>query len=237
MIRYLWFDLGYTLVATNREEVYQKTLERFAVTKTIDEITMAYHQADKLFMREYPGVLGKDSRTFLPWYVGTLNYFLGLSLPIEDLIRIHLELAKEQPIQWRAFEFTKPTLHCLKEAGYQLGLISNWDQSAREVLSRNQLEELFDEIIISSEVGVEKPDPAIFELALARVQVTAEQSLYVGDNYYDDVRGCQQVGIHCLLINPYNNQGIEELDYTHIIPSIQGVVDYLGLKSIPQEIK
>lgn len=236
MIRYVWFDLGYTLVATNREEAYQKTLERFAVTKTIGEITIAYHQVDKLFMREYPGILGKDRRTFLPWYIGTLNYFLGISLSIEDLIRIHLELLKDQPVQWKAFDFTKPTLHCLKAAGYQLGLISNWDQSAREVLSRNDLEELFDEIIISSEVGVEKPNPAIFELALARGKVTAEQSLYVGDNYYDDVRGCRQVGIHCLLINPYNNLGIEELNYAPIIPNVQGVADYLGLKLIPQKI-
>lgn len=237
MIQYLWFDLGYTLVKTNREEVYQKTLERFDAIRTLDEITMAYHRADKLFMREYQGVLGKDSKVFMPWYTGTLNYFLQLSLPIEEVIRVQLAVAKEQPVQWQAFDFTKSTLHHLRELGYKLGLISNWNHTAREVLARNGLLEEFDEIIISSEVGIEKPDSAIFELAFAKGKVTAEQSLYIGDNYYDDVRGCQKVGMDCLLINPYEKQGIEELDYQHVIPNIQDVVSYLGHSQVPLEIK
>lgn len=53
MIRFIWLDLGYTLVKTHQEEVYFKTLQVFDVSKTLDEITIAYHLADKLFMREF----------------------------------------------------------------------------------------------------------------------------------------------------------------------------------------
>lgn len=228
MIRYLWFDLGYTLVSMNREEVYQKVLERFDVFRNKDEIAIAYHRADKLFMREYPGVLGKDSRAFFPWYMGTLNYFLRLSLPIEEVLQVHQAVAQECPVQWKAYDGAKMTLRHLRSLGYRLGLISNWDESARAVLARNGLDEELDEIIVSSEVGIEKPNPDIFRLALSRVNATASQSLYIGDNYYDDVIGSQKIGMHCLLINAYGNRGVEELSYHPIISGIQDVATYLG---------
>lgn len=228
MIRYLWFDLGYTLVKTNREEVYQKVLERFGVYRNVEEIAIAYHRTDKLFMREYPGVLGKDSRAFVPWYMGTLNYNLRLSLPIEEVLQAHRTVARECPVQWQAYDGTKQTLRYLRSLGYRLGLISNWDESARAVLARNGLDEELDEIIISSEVGIEKPNPDIFRMALAKGGVTANESLYIGDNYYDDVIGSQKIGMHCLLINGYGNRGIEELSYHPIISGIQDVAAYLG---------
>ncbi|MGG6313170.1 HAD family hydrolase [Paenibacillus macerans] len=228
MIRYVWFDLGYTLVKTNREEVYLRTLERFACAKTLGEITIAYHLADKLFMREFRGVLGKDGRSYLPWYIGVLNYYLGLALPIEEVLQVHRSVAKEGSAGWSAFDFSKPTLRHLRELGYKAGLISNWDGTAREVLRRNRLEEELDVIVISSEVGAEKPDPAIFQYALQKAGVTAQQSLYVGDNYYDDCVGSRKVGMDCLLINPYGKRGIEELDDERVISGIDEVPAYLG---------
>ncbi|WP_391570698.1 HAD family hydrolase [Cohnella sp.] len=236
MIRYLWFDLGYTLVKTNREEAYQKALERMGVYRSGEEIAIAYHRSDKLFMREYPGVLGKDSRAFLPWYVGTLNYNLRLSLPIEEVLQAHRDIARECPMQWQAYDGAKRTLQHLRSLGYRLGLISNWDESAREVLARNGLDEELDEIVISSEVGVEKPHPDIFRMALDRGGVSASESLYIGDNYYDDVAGSQKIGMHCLLINAYGSLGIEELSYRPVIAGIGDVAAYLGHPGLPLEI-
>ncbi|TMV49114.1 HAD family hydrolase [Paenibacillus mesophilus] len=237
MIRYLWFDLGYTLVRTNREEVYQKVLlERFDVFRNADEIAIAYHRTDKLFMREFQGVLGKDSRAFLPWYIGTLNYFLRLALPIEEVTQAYRALAQEWPIRWKAYEGARQTLQHLRSLGFRLGLISNWDESARTVLAQNGLDAELDDIIVSSEVGVEKPNPDIFRLAMDRANVTANECLYIGDNYYDDVIGSQKIGMHCLLINAYGNRGVEELSYYPIISGIHDVAAYLGHPRVPQEI-
>ncbi|WP_240041284.1 HAD family hydrolase [Paenibacillus ginsengarvi] len=237
MIQYVWFDLGYTLVRTNREEAYQKVLERFGVFRNVGEIAIAYHRADKLFMRDYPGVLGKDSRAFFPWYIGTLNYFLRLSLPIEEVVQAQRSMAQECPVEWRAYDGARETLQYLRSLGYRLGLISNWDESARTVLARNGLDELLDEIVVSSEVGIEKPHPDIFRLALSKVGVSASESLYVGDNYYDDVIGSQKVGMHCLLINAHGNRGIEELSYHPVIAGIQDVAEYLGHARLPLEME
>ena len=99
----------------------------------------------------------------------------------------------------------------LKEQGFKMGLISNWDDSCRNVLRDNGLETYLEPIIISSEIGIEKPDKRIFEKALAEAGVKAEECLYVGDNYYDDAVGAAKLGISSFIINPADYFGIEEL--------------------------
>lgn len=227
-IRYLWFDLGYTLVKTDRERVYREVLAAFGVVRSLEEITLAYHRTDKLFMREYRGVLGKDGRFYMPWYIGCLNYMLGEALPIEEVMVVHREKVQAQTTHWAAFPFAKPTLRKLKESGFGIGLISNWNETARRVLAETGLEQELDHIVISSEAGCEKPDPAIFHIALRQAGVSASESLYIGDNYYDDVIGAERVGMNCLLINPYERKGIEELTHKHIIASIEEVPELLA---------
>ena len=66
--KYLWFDLGMTLVETARSQVYKKVLKKFGISKTEEEIKKAYHLADKLFMRSYPHVISQKPEEFLPWH-------------------------------------------------------------------------------------------------------------------------------------------------------------------------
>lgn len=65
---------------------------------------------------------------------------------------------------------------------YQVGLLSNASSELlRPLLQEHNLEPLFREIIISGEVGVAKPDPRIFNLALERVKVGAEEAVFIDD--------------------------------------------------------
>ena len=70
----------------------------------------------------------------------------------------------------------------LKEE-YKIGLLSNSrGDYLRPILDRHDITRLFDEIIISSEVSIIKPDPAIFELALGYMDVLAEHTIFIDDN-------------------------------------------------------
>jgi len=100
-----------------------------------------------------------------------------------------------------------------------MGIISNWDHSARGLLAAHGLTGFFDPIVISSEVGCEKPSERIFRIALEKAGVPAERCLYVGDNYYDDAVGCRKVGMRPLILNPYGRLGIEEIEDCPLIPS------------------
>lgn len=230
-INFIWFDLGYTLVYQDREQVYVRYLAEQGLDIPQARIEEAYHLADKYFMREYPGVLAKERDTFFPWYLGVLNHSLRLHFDLTKQYQRILEIQQEQECSWRSFSFTHSVLETLKERSYGVGLISNWDHTARDVLGRNGLLPLLDQIVISSEVGIEKPDQAIFQLAVERAGTAPEESLYVGDNYYDDVVGSERAGMQSCLINRFGTLGIEELSSVQLISSIQELPQRLSASS------
>ena len=88
------------------------------------------------------------------------------------------------------------TLAALRTAGKKLGVITNgpieWQSRKLRTLG---LEPYFDDIIISDAVGVMKPDPKIFNLALDRLGVKAGEAMYVGDHPKLDIAGARGAGL------------------------------------------
>jgi putative hydrolase of the HAD superfamily len=89
-----------------------------------------------------------------------------------------------------------------RAAGLVAGVISNSNGTVRRTLEDHGLAAHVDFVIDSSEVGVEKPDPRIFELGLARAGVAAWEAAYVGDLYSVDVLGARAAGLAAVLIDP-----------------------------------
>jgi HAD superfamily hydrolase (TIGR01509 family) len=89
----------------------------------------------------------------------------------------------------------KPVLGSL-DATKQLALVSNFDHPPHlyATLSRHGLSGFFDTIVVSSEVGVKKPDPEIFASALATASLPPRQVAYVGDSD-EDVEAAQRAGL------------------------------------------
>lgn len=75
-------------------------------------------------------------------------------------------------------------------------------QMQKAKIEKTRLDKIFDVIIISDEVGIKKPDPQIFNLALQRLNVSTSESLYVGDNLKNDIEGCQNIGMKGVWYNP-----------------------------------
>ena len=92
-------------------------------------------------------------------------------------------------------------LHRLRTRGYRLAVISNAESNLRNRLAGHRIAGEFEALVISAEVGAEKPDPAIFRAALTQMDVAAEQTLHVGDIYEIDVRGARGVGIPAVLLD------------------------------------
>jgi HAD superfamily hydrolase (TIGR01662 family) len=90
----------------------------------------------------------------------------------------------------------------LKESGYLLAVLSNREQPFVELLDDHNIGEFFDFSIAAGEVNTYKPDPGLFEHALKRANVTAEQAIYVGDNYFADVVGSRRAGLKPVLYDP-----------------------------------
>jgi putative hydrolase of the HAD superfamily len=99
----------------------------------------------------------------------------------------------------------------LKDAGLGSALVTNNALEFRDYWRRSiPLGELFHHVIDSSEVGLRKPDPKIFELALEKLGVPAESTVFL-DDYAGNVEAARRVGIHGLLVTDAYGDALTEL--------------------------
>ena len=101
-----------------------------------------------------------------------------------------------------------PTLQHFRDEGFKLAIVSNWDTPLDPLTERLGIAGYFDAIVASHDARVrsEKPDPHIFNYALAAVGVSAEEVVHVGDTYRADIVGAQGVGIRPILLDRDNTQ-------------------------------
>lgn len=89
-----------------------------------------------------------------------------------------------------------PTLIALRDEGCKLGIVSNGRSVKQwEKLIRLGLHHFFDAVIISEDVGSEKPQSKIFRVALEELGVKPEETIYVGDDSETDVLGANKAGL------------------------------------------
>ena len=98
-------------------------------------------------------------------------------------------------------------IHHLHPA-FKTGLLSNAFDDLRQIISeRWHFEDAFDDMVISAEVGMVKPDPRIYHLALEGLGVEAEQAVFVDDMQYN-IEGARRVGM--LGIRFYNPEQVKD---------------------------
>ena len=115
----------------------------------------------------------------------------------------------------------------LKAAGYRLGVISNRDLPFTEELKQIGLEVYFDLAVSGGEAGSKKPDPGIFHYTLSRAGLRPEETMYVGDNYFADVVGARNAGIHPVLLD------IGGIFHQPGCPTIQSLAELRGVLDHP----
>jgi putative hydrolase of the HAD superfamily len=104
-------------------------------------------------------------------------------------------------IRFAAYSDAAPALEDLRGRGLKLVCVSNWDCSLGAVLERCGLAEHLDGAVSSAEAGARKPDPAIFEPALAAADCGPQEAMHVGDTPEEDVDAARAAGIRVLLID------------------------------------
>ncbi|MFV0557695.1 MAG: HAD family hydrolase [Enterococcus sp.] len=127
----------------------------------------------------------------------------------------------------------RKTLDFLKEQKIPLGIITNGptDHQTKKVIQL-QLHDWVAEknILISQATGFQKPDPEIFQLAEKSFNFTAEETLYVGDSFENDVIGAKSRNWHALWFNhrhrslPVGQEALHDLELTHfeqLLPAIK----------------
>jgi putative hydrolase of the HAD superfamily len=98
------------------------------------------------------------------------------------------------PAPYRVFPDVAPALDALAAAGVRLGVVSNWDARLARVLEGLGLAGRFATVIVSADVGVEKPHTAIFEAAAEQLGCDPAGLVHVGDSVREDVEGAIAAG-------------------------------------------
>jgi HAD superfamily hydrolase (TIGR01509 family) len=94
-----------------------------------------------------------------------------------------------------------PALEKLRALGLRRVVVSNANGRLRAAFDRIGLTRHVDDIVDSTEVGYEKPDPGIFRTAMARAATEPARVLHVGDLYHVDVLGARGAGIRGILLD------------------------------------
>jgi putative hydrolase of the HAD superfamily len=215
------FDAGGTLVRLDFEWM-SEMLGELGVKASVDDV----RRAEVHGRRRYDALAGR--RPGHPLQVGPLA--LGLHPPLGSVGPAHayfsglleaagcrhpvLEEALERiqqrqvppSVLWsRPAEGARATLDAIAALGLRACCVSNSDGRAEHHLESCGVRAGLEFVVDSHLVGVEKPDPRIFDIALARLGLSAARTVYVGDIRSVDEAGARTTGMHFVLIDPFGD--------------------------------
>jgi HAD superfamily hydrolase (TIGR01549 family) len=206
-LRAIFFDAGNTLLYPRLDD-QARDLTGAGFPAGVED----FHKAERIAKQKldvwlWPQIYkGEVPRTIDHYYwVEYLTALMGLiGAPESEHARL-IRLVANGFRNIRTWSLVKPEtpgyLASLKERGYFLGVISNSVGTMEDQLKHVGLRENFQAVFDSAIVGVEKPHPEIFQLALASAQAAANEAVFVGDTHATDVGGAQLAGLHGVLID------------------------------------
>jgi putative hydrolase of the HAD superfamily len=209
-IKVLFFDAAGTLfhVRGSVAEVYLAHAEPYGVKRTPQLVQAIDEAFGRAFRDAPPPIFAVDDPVELKqcerlwWFdiVHNVFYRVGMFEGFDDYFDAVYQ-AFAGPQHWMLYPDTLAALKGLKERGFELGIISNFDTRLFTVLKGLGLTELFDTVTISSLARAAKPAPRIFRLALEKHAVDAEEAVHVGDSVKEDLEGAKAAQLDGLLID------------------------------------
>jgi putative hydrolase of the HAD superfamily len=225
MLRAIFLDAGGTLIHLDRGFILD-ALAREGVHK--DEA--AFLIADQAAREHRAAALREqgeriDDKTSWRIYAARLLELLECTGDAAEAVSAAVTTRHRAGTLWTHVEAgTAETLAQLKDQGYTLGVVSNADGRVESFLQLVGLTRWLDFVVDSGAVGVEKPDPRIFEIALERAGVRAEEALHVGDVYEVDVVGARGAGINPVFLALYGNHKPTDVPVIRALPELVTVV-------------
>jgi putative hydrolase of the HAD superfamily len=181
-IRAVFFDLGGVILRTEYQAPRQQLAERLG---------MEYDDLDRIVFNSESGIQAATGAiTSRQHWEAVMK---RLKRPLEELELIRNEFFAGDIIDRDIVNF----LLSLRGT-HKTGLISNNWSDLRDYLVRERIIDAFDHIIISAEVGVAKPEPEIFRIALEQAGVRPEEAVLV-DDFHANIEGCEKVGMKGIL--------------------------------------
>ena len=197
----VFLDAGGVLVVPNWQRV-ANTLAAHGLTVSADDLAAA----DPLARHQLDLDLGnKASDQQRGWlYFNLILERAGVVLSDRtDAALAELQTYHARVNLWETVpEGVPEALGRFRAMGLTLAVVSNANGRLKVLLQRVGLSGYFDVLLDSHEEGIEKPDPRLFQLALAQTGAAPEETVHVGDLFHVDVEGARAAGVHAVLLDP-----------------------------------
>ncbi len=233
MVKAVFFDFYKTLSA-HGEQSFEASLQKIAERYRVEINSERYEAAVRN--------LFTDTSASSPVNHSLLEWSMAVITRECEFIR---ELGVQEHVEQMAWELLQsghplfgvtnavlyddavPTLQRLRDAGFKLAIVSNWDTPLDPLTERLGIAEYFDAIVASHDARVrsEKPDSHIFNYALAAVEVSAAEAVHIGDTYEADIVGAQDVGIRPILLD---RDGTQTGRWDETIQNLSELPEMLG---------
>jgi len=182
---------------------------------------------DDAFEREYAACRAAQNRSFR---VRLATAFIGPEADIGELERRAARYWEYPPSA--LFADVVPTLERLRDAGYRLGVIANQPSQVRTALARDGLVPFFDTMGVSDDLGLHKPDPALFARTLEIAGVSRARAAMVGDRLDYDVLPAKANGMRTVWVLRGEAPDEPTADQLAVpdaaIPDLTGLLDALA---------
>jgi putative hydrolase of the HAD superfamily len=229
-IKAIFFDAVGTLfdVKGSVGQVYVTYAKKYGFSDT-DEMVISLNQAFARTMKEMPAPIFSVDRPEklkqcerLWWFdvVHAVFYRVGMFERFDDFFDEVFE-AFGQATHWELFPETVDVLTYLKERGFELGIVTNFDSRFFQVARALEINQFFDSITISSLAGAAKPALKIFSYALEQHMLIPDEVLHVGDHRIEDFEGAQRAGLHAVLIDRSGSNATHDQTLTGLKPLLE----------------
>lgn len=204
MLRYqaVFFDLGGTLVyrVCSQEERFLRIAQELNIPIPSTLLLKQGIQAGlRVFSRWVDKIRTLEEEKALR--LKRIEIILSIASPgTEKYAQRFLQEEQDFVRWWQLYEDVLPVLTWLRGKAL-LGLITNWLPSLPLFCQALGLGDFFDYTINSVEVGISKPDPRVFQIALGYAQMAPKQAVHVGDSYEADVKGALNAGLNAVLLD------------------------------------
>ena len=222
MIKHIFFDLDHTIWDFDKNA--QETLHELYLHYKLEELGLASAEA---FISTYTE---NNHSLWADYHVGKITKetlraerfsrtFIQLGIHPEKIPQqFEDDYVRITPHKKNLFLGSEKVLGYLKQK-YTLHIISNgFKESTLIKMEVSGLNPYFTNVIISEDVGVNKPDKAIFEYALDKAKARKEECIMIGDSIEADIRGAQGFGMKAIYFNPQSKELPEDVKWqiTHL---------------------
>jgi putative hydrolase of the HAD superfamily len=209
--RLVCLDAGFTLLSPRRTlaDSLAGILEERGHAVDRGDLRRAWDVADQWFWDEYHRpdnrTWGDDAEIERTWreYHSLMLRELGFADDEHELLDAILS-SQFADDAWELYPDVEPALSELRrQPGLVIGVISDWGSNLEGILAGLGLDRFLDFTLASGAVGLAKPDPALFRVALERAGVGPHEAVHVGDSLRADVQGAHAAGFRgVLLVRP-----------------------------------